>query len=133
KGPPWSLVFAADAKTLISGGWQDATVLLWDLTSGKERTRVEAKGGLAVEALSPDGKTLATGGANGPHAVVLWDAATGKESDPFPGNTSPVSAAAFSPDGKLAVTGGGLRGDPVARLWDAATAKPAGTFRHPGG
>ena len=41
----------------------------------------------------------------------------------------PVRAAAFSPDGKIIVTGGD---DLVARLWDAETARPIGApFPHP--
>ena len=42
----------------------------------------------------------------------------------------PVDAAAFSPDGKLVVTGGD---DRTARLWDAATGEPVGRpLHHPG-
>jgi WD40 repeat protein len=41
----------------------------------------------------------------------------------------PVHSLAFSPDGRLVLTGGG---DRTARLWDAATCKPIGMpLAHP--
>ncbi len=45
-------------------------------------------------------------------------------------HSSPVEAAAFSPDGKMIVTGGD---DHKAQVWDAATARPVGpSLRHEG-
>jgi WD40 repeat protein len=72
-------------------------------------------------ALSPDGKTILTGGRDG--AARQWEAATGKALGAPLAHSWLVLAVAFSPDGKILLTGGG---EGIGRLWDAATCKPIG-------
>jgi WD40 repeat protein len=55
----------------------------------------------AFAALSPDGKTLATGSGA---SVNLWDVQTGQQFCALEGHTGPVTALAFSPDGRLLAT-----------------------------
>jgi WD40 repeat protein len=71
--------------------------------------------------LSPDGRTLLTGGRDG--TVQRWDAVTGQPLGPPLRHRDEVLVAAFSPDGRLIVTGSK---DRTACLWDATTGQPFG-------
>jgi WD40 repeat protein len=55
----------------------------------------------------------------------LWDVASGKEINRFEGHSKGVTAVAFSPDGRLALTGSL---DKTARLWEAVSGKEIGRF-----
>jgi WD40 repeat protein len=63
------------------------------------------RGGRSVT-FSPDGKTLASGGAD--HVVRLWETGTGKPVAELKGHAGSVWSVAFSPDGKTLVAGSGL-------------------------
>lgn len=70
-------------------------------------------------AISPDGKTVLTGGLD--HQARLWDAQTGRPSAAPLTHAERIFAVAFSADSKLAAT---ASADGTARLWDTATGEP---------
>src|SRR5262249_45371209 len=95
-------------------------VMSWLPAAGAEpqpRT-LEGQGWVGGLALSPDGKTLASGGKD--RTARLWEVATGKAGLVFKGHTDAVCAVAFDSAGKLLATGSH---DGTARLWDVQTGK----------
>src|SRR5205085_1673029 len=93
--------------------------LLWDVATGKERSRFAVPGNLFAVALSPDGATLASAGSTGKSGQLkLWDLATGKERATFRGHTSSVSSVAFSPDGRTLVSGSY---DHTVKVWEVSS------------
>jgi WD40 repeat protein len=81
---------------------------------------------LHAVAVSPDGRTVLTGGEDG--LARTWEAATGRPVGPTFRHPVRVGAVAFSPDGRAVLLG---CDDRTARLWDARTGRPlAPPLRH---
>lgn len=79
-------------------------------------------------ALSPDGRTLATGSQD--NTARLWDTRSGKPLAPPFLHEGSITSIAFSPDGRTLATGAE---DNTARLWDIRSRKPlAPPLQHQG-
>src|SRR5439155_22940608 len=127
------LAFSPDGRTLaIAGGDRNARLRTWDVTTGRAVLRI-GKRPVAMDGamFSPDGKLLAGPCPDG--HVYLWEAASGLERLTLK-SKYPVTAVAFSPDGRVLATinDGSWRGVPpvreedvtTVRFWDVATGKP---------
>jgi WD40 repeat protein len=118
-----ALAFLPGGKALASKG--DAVLKLWEVPTGKQlRDFPLQPEGHVIQgfALSPDGKTLATGDAT---FVRLIDVAEGREVRRLKGSDV-FSSVAFSPDGRLLASG--YKGGSMA-LWEVASGKQIGSLR----
>jgi WD40 repeat protein len=121
-GAVFALAFMPDGKGIVSAG-RDG-VSLWETSSGKELRRYEGhRWEVLCLALSPDGKSLATGSSDG--TLRLWDVGSGKERKCLLERAGSIAAVAFSPKGKrLAAATTANR----IHIWDLPAEREAGTF-----
>jgi WD40 repeat protein/DNA-binding SARP family transcriptional activator len=81
----------------------DGSIELMDLATGRRRPMSEPQqGDPGSIRFSPDGKTLATGGATGgdDKTVKIWDVASGQLRETFQGHEARVLGLRFSPDSR---------------------------------
>ena len=96
-------------------------VATWDLRTGRRvaSTAGPHPGDTFAEAVSPDGRTIAYGRADG--TVHFFDVRSGTEAPVAGGHSAPVGQIAFSADSRLAASVGD---DGLGILWNPATGQP---------
>jgi WD40 repeat protein/tetratricopeptide (TPR) repeat protein len=121
-GPP--LALSPDGRTVLSRN-SDGRIRLWDIATGKLIALSDCQGFAACAAFRADGKSFLM--VDGFLGGVQGDAKTGKRiSSKHLTDLVGVSAAAYSPDGRILLTGSGgiYQSKGAARLWDADTGQP---------
>lgn len=133
-GPVYAVAFHPKDEKIVATASQDKTARLWDITDGKpkggadsvfevSKPKFELKGHTDIVdtlAFSPDGKALATAGAD--KGVKLWNPADGKEVKALGTHDGSVYAVAFSPDGKYLASAGAGK-DNIVKIWDVKEQK----------
>jgi WD40 repeat protein len=125
KGGAVHVTFSPAGDRVASSG-DDGMVKVWDAASGRLLLTLRAHRQGAASDYSPDGRRLATCGADDDNAVRVWDAETGREVLTLRGHANAVVRVAFSRDGRY-LASAGL--DQTVRIWDAATGRTMHTLR----
>jgi dipeptidyl aminopeptidase/acylaminoacyl peptidase len=152
KGPILSVAFLPDGRRILSGS-DDSSVRLWSVETGKE-LRAYMKHATAVRcvAVSSDGRFALSGGnadygklepaiqrggervvADAENCIVcVWDIESGQLLRQLRGHEGGVHSAAFSRDGRYALSGSGGQHasigfvpaeDNTVRLWDVQSGR----------
>ena len=111
------VVFAADGKSLASGGFA-SDVRLWDVDTGREKASLKtgANNPERMVAISRDGRYLVAACFDG--VIKLWSLADGKHLVSWKADSMVVSFVIFTPDAKTLISNGIL--PPVVKLWDVS-------------
>ena len=97
-------VVSADGRSLVADEPMAPQMNLWSIETGERRKDLSGHVGGATRprAFSPDGKSLASSGAD--RTVKIWDVATSEELLTLEGFSGPVQCCRFSPDGRILAT-----------------------------
>jgi WD40 repeat protein len=122
-----ALAFSDDGKRLFAAGGQAGLmgeVQEWDVSSGKLiRTYAGHRDALYSLAISPDGRTLATGSYD--QKIKLWNVDSGSEIRTLSGHNGAIFDLAFRPDGRILAS---ASADRTVKLWDVATGERRDTL-----
>ncbi len=112
-----AVTFAADGKTVASGGWR-GRVRFWEVQTGKEIVKTTGHfGAVRSVAFVTDGNSIITKSTDG--TIRLWDSATSVQKNSIRG----YWRWAISPDGALLASPGNNN---TTRIYDLS----AGKYRH---
>ena len=125
-----AVLFSADGSQLFAAAGEPGLfgeVRQWSVADGKLVRVFEGHSdAIYSAALSPNGKTLATGSYD--QKIKLWDVESGKELNTLSGHNGAVFGLAFRPDGKILAS---ASADRTVKLWNLENGKRTDTLSQP--
>lgn len=113
EGPLLAALFAANG-TVVTAGTTDATVQLWDSSTGKSRLKLGGhKGDLTGIGLDGSRTRLISSSTDG--TALVWNTEDGAQTAKLLGHGGPLNWAALTVDGRRALT---VSDDRSARIWE---------------
>jgi WD40 repeat protein len=111
-----SLVFSPDSKILISGGgYNEPQMRFWSVETGEQLTTIRTqRTAVLAMAMSPNGKTLVSGGEDS--RINIWNWRTGQYQMALHQHSGSITSLAIASDSKVLVSGA-LDG---IRVWNLA-------------
>ncbi len=119
-----SVAFSPDGHRIVSSGFWDGIVKIWDTESGREIRTFLGINGMGKVAFSRDRRSIITGGVDG--SIKLWDTNSGQEIRSFKGHSANVTSVAFLPDGCRILTGSE---DGIIKLWKTENGSEIRSFK----
>ncbi|MFH0992113.1 MAG: caspase family protein [bacterium] len=117
-----SVTFSNNGKYILSGSW-DSKAKLWKASTGREVMKIAGHSSeIRTVAFSSDGRNVVMGSDS---VAKIWEAMTGRGLRGL-SNHSGIYSAAFSQNGRYAVTGSVVSG--IARIFDVSTGREVRTL-----
>ncbi len=115
KAYPIQAYFSPKGNLIVTHGYQETTVKVWDAQTGKERFTLTTDQRIVTTAISPDDTMLVATSVT--PDIMRWDLKDGHELPRIKTKEIAMTSVFFSPDGALFATGG-FTG--TAYIWNVA-------------
>ena len=114
----YAFVFTTNSQQIIASE-ADGRIMRWNFVAGSQAEYFKAhQDGVTAMAISPDGRTLATGAGYSETVIKLWEVPSFHLLGVLTNHQDWISDLKFSPDGQTLASSSA---DQTIRLWDLAT------------